>query len=112
MNTYLMKKGGRIPAGSAGGNPRGEQKPRTEDRELEAEEGEPTENGLRGGTLAAAEHANSTPKSKWNAECEKYTLSTDAPEGVVGENKEEFRVQPFSCSGATSGRCTHRKADK
>ena len=68
--------------------------------------------GLRGGTLAAAEHACSTPWSKWSAECEKNALSTDAPEGVVVELKEGVRVQPFSCSGATSGKCTHRKADK
>ena len=27
----------------------------------------------------------------------------DAPEGVVEEHKEGVRVQPFSCSGATSG---------
>ena len=25
--------------------------------------------------------------------------STDAPEGGVGENIEDVRVQPFSCSG-------------
>ena len=43
MNTYLMKKGGRIPPGSAGGNPRSEKKPRTVDKELEAEEEEPIE---------------------------------------------------------------------
>ena len=65
--------------------------------------------GERGGTLAAAEHAYSTPKSKWSAESEKNALSTDAPEGVVGENKEEVRVQPFSCSGASSGKSTHRR---
>ena len=29
----------------------------------------------------------------------KNAQSTDAPEGVVDENKEEVRVQPFSCSG-------------
>ena len=109
MNTYLMTKGGRIPPGSAGGNPRDEKKPRTEEKELEHEEGEPLEKGQRGGTLAAADRANSTPKSKWSAECEKKALSTDASEGVVGENKEEVRVQPFSCSGATSGKSTHRK---
>ena len=66
--------------------------------QLDAEEG-----GARGGlarrTLAAAEHAYSTPRPKWSAECEKNALSTDAPEGVVGENIVEVRVQPFSCSG-------------
>ena len=66
--------------------------------QLDAEEGGARE-GLARRTLAAAEHANSTPRSKWSAECEKYAQSTDAPEGVVGENKVEVRVQPFSCSG-------------
>ena len=66
---------------------------------LEAEEGDAQE-GLARRTLAAAEHARrSTPESKWSAECEKNALSTDAPEGVVGEIKVEVRVQPFSCSG-------------
>ena len=65
---------------------------------LETEEGDAQEGQART-TLAAAEHASSTPKSKWSAECEKNALSTDAPEGVVVENKEELRVQPFSCSG-------------
>ena len=102
MNTYLMTKGGQIPTGSAGGHPQDEKKPRTEDKEPEHGEGE------RGGTLAAAEHACSTPWSKWRAQ----TQTVDAPEGVVVELKEGVRVQPFSCSGATSGKCTHRKADK
>ena len=45
MNTYLTKKGGRIPVGSAGGHPWDEKKPRTVHRELEDEEGEPVERG-------------------------------------------------------------------
>ena len=53
----------------------------------------------RGGTLAAAEHACSTPRSKWSAERVENAQSTDAPEGVVGENKVEVHGQPFSCSG-------------
>ena len=57
-------------------------------------------------TLTAAEHACSTPRSKWSAECEKNALSTDAPEGVVGENKEEVRVQPFSCSDTLRDKTT------
>ena len=65
---------------------------------LEQEEGGARE-GLARRTLAAAEHACSTPKSKWSAEREEHAQSTDAPEGVVGENKVELRVQPFSCSG-------------
>ena len=67
--------------------------------------------GERGGTLAAAEHACSTPRSKWSAECEKNALSTDAPEGVVGENKEEVRVQPFSCTGCHKRQNTQRKGE-
>ena len=65
---------------------------------LEQEEGGARE-GLARRTLAAAEHACSTPRSKWSAEREEHAQSTDAPEGVVGENKDEVRVQPFSCSG-------------
>ena len=38
-----MTKGGRIRTGSAGGHPREEKKPRTEDKELEHGEGEPLE---------------------------------------------------------------------
>ena len=53
-------------------------------------------------TLAAAEHACSTPRSKWSAERQEHAQSTDAPEGAVGENKVEVRVQPFSCSGTLS----------
>ena len=65
---------------------------------LEAEEGDARE-GLARRTLAAAEHAYSTPRPKWSAECEENAQSTDAPEGVVGENIEEVRVPPFSCCG-------------
>ena len=39
-------------------------------------------------------------------------LRSDAPEGVVVEHNEGVRVQPFGCSGATSGKCTQRIADK
>ena len=56
-NETAVTKGGRIPTGSAGGHPRDEKKPRTEDKELE-------HGGLRGGTLPAAEHACSTLWSK------------------------------------------------
>ena len=69
-------------------------------KQQEAEEGEARDGQARR-SLAAAEHAGSTPKSKWSAKCEKSALSTDAPEGVVGENIQELRVQPFSYSGPT-----------
>ena len=49
MNTYLRTKGGRIPTGSAGGHPRDEKKPRTEEKELEHGEGEPLEKGSEAG---------------------------------------------------------------
>ena len=64
-NETAETKGGRVPTRSAGGHPREEKKPRTEDKELEhgEREGAPGE-GLRGGTLAAAEHACTTPWSK------------------------------------------------
>ena len=38
--------------------------------------------------------------------------SPDSPEGVVGERKGGVRVQPFSCSGATSGNGPHRNTDE
>ena len=41
--------------------------------------------GLARRTLAAAEHARSTPKSKWRAQCTDSALRSDAPEGVVVE---------------------------
>ena len=42
-NETAVTKGGRIPTRSAGGHPRDEKKPRTEDKELEHGEGEPLE---------------------------------------------------------------------
>ena len=39
------------------------------------------------------------PEAEVECQSAESTHSTDAPEGVVGELKEEVRVQPFSCSG-------------
>ena len=103
MNTYLMTKGDGSQPDPAGGHPRDEKKPRTEDKELEHGEGEPLEKGSEAGPSRRRNTPVRPRSRKWSAECEKNALSTDAPEGVVGENKEEVRVQPFSCSGATSG---------
>ena len=68
MNTYLMTKGGRIPTGSAGGHPRDEKKPRTEDKEREHGEGEPLEKGSEAGPSRRRNTPCSTPWSKWRAQ--------------------------------------------
>ena len=44
------------------------------------------------------------PRSRSGVLSAKNAQSTDAPEGVVDENKEEIRVHPFSCSGTLRDR--------
>ena len=111
MNTYLMTKGGQIPTGSAGGHPQDEKKPRTEDKEPEHGEREPLEKGCEAGP-SRRRNTPARPRGRSGEHKHRQCLRSDAPEGVVVELKEGVRVQNFSCSGATSGKCTHRKADK
>ena len=52
-------------------------------------------------TLAEAEHACSTPKSKWRGQHERCAESFDAPDGVMGELASELEGRPVIRSGLT-----------
>ena len=77
---------------------------------LDADEGDAREELARR-NLAAAEHACSTSVLEVEGTSTDCACNPDAPEGVVGELIDGVRVQPFSCSGATSGNGPNRKAD-
>ena len=106
----MRTKGGRIPPGSVGGNPREEKKPRTVEKGLEHGEGEPLEKGSEAGP-SRRRNTPARPRGRSGEHKHRQRLRSDAPEGVVAEHKEGVRVQPFSCSGATGGKSTHRKAE-
>ena len=86
--------------GSAGGAPQHEETPRRGEESRTAKRrrrgrprGAGEEDPRGGGTRPFG------PEAEVECQSAKCTCSTDAPEGVVGENKVEVRVQPFSCSG-------------
>ena len=102
----MKKKGVRTQPknGSAGGEPRHEVSPPVKTRERPDEpEGSAQGRAVRR-DLSRRRNTPRRPRGRSGRPEHRDARSLDgSPEGVVDEHKDGILVQPFSCSGATSG---------